>query len=32
MFDYRLDGKIAIVMQQQELEVAFAQKMAKNAR
>jgi hypothetical protein len=32
MFDYRLDGKIAIVMQQQELEVAIAQKMAKNAR
>jgi hypothetical protein len=31
MFDYRLDGKIAIAMQQQELEVAFAPKMAKNA-
>jgi hypothetical protein len=29
--DYRLDGKIAIVLQQQELGVAYCKKMAKNA-
>jgi hypothetical protein len=31
MSDYRLDGKIAIVMQQQEVDVAYRKKMAKNA-
>jgi hypothetical protein len=29
--DYRADGLIAVVVQQQEVDVAFAMKMARNA-